>query len=58
MQMGMADVMVAKGLDKLGYTYVGIDCGWSLGDRAANGELQPDPKKFPSGSACMFFSHF
>jgi alpha-galactosidase len=47
--MGMADVMVDKGLDKLGYIYVGIDCGWDLHKRAANGDLQPDPKKFPDG---------
>ena len=47
--MGMADVMVEHGLDKLGYTYVGIDCGWNLRTRAANGDLQPDPKKFPDG---------
>ena len=33
--MGMADVMVEHGLDKLGYTYVGIDCGWNLCTRAA-----------------------
>ena len=47
--MGMADVMVEHGLDKLGYTYVGIDCGWNLRTRAANGDPQPDPKKFPDG---------
>ena len=41
--------MVEHGLDKLGYTYVGIDCGWNLRTRAANGDLQPDPKKFPDG---------
>jgi hypothetical protein len=47
--MGMADVMVEKGLDKLGYVYVGIDCGWDLRERAPNGDLQPNPKKFPKG---------
>jgi alpha-galactosidase len=50
--MGMADVMVAKGLDKLGFVYVGIDCGWDLRERAANGDLQPNPKKFPKVAAC------
>ena len=47
--MGMADVMVAKGLDKLGFIYVGIDCGWDLRERSPTGDLQPDPKKFPNG---------
>eukprot|EP01043_Picozoa_sp_COSAG02_P011969 COSAG02_NODE_451_length_22060_cov_6.853513_12_plen_216_part_00 len=47
--MGMAEVMVEKGLDKLGYVYVAIDCGWDLRTRAPNGDLQPDPKKFPQG---------
>ena len=47
--MGMADAMVAKGLDKLGYIYVAIDCGWNLHTRDAKGDLQPDPKKFPDG---------
>ena len=49
--MGMAEVMVEKGLDKLGYVYVAIDCGWDLRTRAPNGDLQPDPKKFPNSSA-------
>ena len=47
--MGMADAMVLHGLDELGYTYVGIDCGWSLPTRAANGDLQPKPTTFPDG---------
>jgi alpha-galactosidase len=47
--MSMADIMVEKGLDKLGYVYVGIDCGWNLRARASSGDLQPDPKKFPDG---------
>ena len=47
--MGMADVMVEKGLDKLGYIYVGIDCGWNLHTRDSVGNLQPDPRKFPDG---------
>ena len=43
------DSQLLPGLDKLGYVYVGIDCGWDLRERAANGDLQPDPKKFPQG---------
>ena len=51
--MEMADAMVAKGLDKLGYIYVAIDCGWNLHTRDASGNLQPDPKKFPRGIAAV-----
>ena len=47
--MGMADAMVARGLDLQGYVFVAIDCGWNLHTRDANGDLQPDPKKFPDG---------
>ena len=47
--MGMADAMVLHGLDELGYTFVGIDCGWSLPTRAANGDLRPKPAAFPDG---------
>ena len=46
---GMADAMVLHGLDELGYIYVGIDCGWSLPTRAANGDLRPNPATFPDG---------
>ena len=28
---------------------MGIDCGWDLRERAPNGDLQPNPKKFPLG---------
>ena len=51
--MGMADAMVANGLDKLGYIYVAIDCGWNLHTRDAEGNLQPDPNKFPDGIAAV-----
>ena len=39
--MSMADVLVEKGLDKLGYEYVAIDCGWNLGERV---DLQKTPR--------------
>lgn len=47
--MAMADVMVKHGLDKMGYTYVGIDCGWNLRTRDKDGNLLPNPKTFPDG---------
>lgn len=44
-----ADAIIAHGLNKLGYTSVNIDCGWSLPARDNNGTLQPNPAVFPSG---------
>ena len=32
-----------------GYQYVNLDGGWDLLQRDANGQLQPDPAKFPDG---------
>ena len=45
----MARTLVASGMKALGYTNVNLDGGWDLPNRSANGELQPDPKKFPHG---------
>lgn len=43
-----ADAMVANGMREAGYTYVNIDDCWQ-GERDADGFLQPDPQRFPSG---------
>ncbi len=43
-----ADAMVASGMKDAGYEYVIIDDCWH-GQRDAHGDIQPDPKKFPSG---------
>ena len=43
-----ADAMVANGMRDAGYTYVNIDDCWQ-GERDADGFLQPDPQRFPSG---------
>jgi alpha-galactosidase len=45
---GMADAMVASGLKDAGYQYVVIDDCWH-GARDAHGDIQADPKRFPSG---------
>src|SRR5436305_3165110 len=45
----MARVLVTSGMKALGYTYVNLDGGWDLPKRSADGELVPDPKKFPQG---------
>ncbi|MFA6813502.1 MAG: glycoside hydrolase family 27 protein [Bacteroidaceae bacterium] len=44
----IADAMVSSGLKDAGYVYVNLDDYWH-GERDANGFIQADPKKFPSG---------
>lgn len=45
----IADFLVSSGLAALGYTYVNSDSLWDLPTRDANGDLQPDPARWPSG---------
>ncbi|MBN3299749.1 AGAL galactosidase, partial [Amia calva] len=47
--MEMADVMVTGGWKEAGYEYVCIDDCWPSTSRDAQGRLQADPKRFPSG---------
>ncbi|WP_328605234.1 glycoside hydrolase family 27 protein [Amycolatopsis sp. NBC_00345] len=48
----VADYLLTSGLAKAGYRYVWIDGGWNAKvPRDANGELVPDPARFPSGLA-------
>jgi alpha-galactosidase len=50
----VADAFVASGLKDAGYTYVNIDDTWSVkAGRAADGSLQADPNKFPSGMSAV-----
>ena len=44
-----ADVMEAEGYISRGYEYLVIDDCWSLKERDKDGNLVPDPQKFPSG---------
>jgi alpha-galactosidase len=44
-----ADAIVASGMQAAGYRYVNLDDCWMAPARDAGGNLQPDPKKFPSG---------
>ncbi|MFD9964350.1 glycoside hydrolase family 27 protein [Amycolatopsis sp. NPDC058986] len=46
---GIADLFVTKGLKDVGYEYVNIDDCWALPARNADGELVPDPARFPHG---------
>ena len=49
----MARTLITSGLSRAGYTYVNLDGGWDLLARAPDGELQPDPSKFPHGIAAL-----
>lgn len=44
-----ARAMVASGMKDAGYDYVNIDGGWASLQRGSDGELVPDPDKFPDG---------
>ena len=45
----MASEIVKQGFDKAGYEYLIIDDCWLDHKRDANGKLQPDSDRFPSG---------
>jgi alpha-galactosidase len=44
-----ADVFVSAGLRDAGYAYVNVDDCWMTRSRDAQGNLVPDPVKFPNG---------
>lgn len=44
-----ADIMVSSGMAAAGYNYIVLDDGWMTRERDANGDLIPDPVKFPGG---------
>ena len=41
--------MVSDGYKDAGYEYVNIDDCWLAKERAADGQLQADPDRFPNG---------
>jgi alpha-galactosidase len=45
---GAADAMVSSGMKDAGYRYIVIDDCWQV-DRDKDGNIVPDPKRFPSG---------
>jgi alpha-galactosidase len=47
-----ADAMVKQGLKDAGFQYVNIDDCWQ-GQRDADGNIQPDPTRFPSGMKAL-----
>ena len=48
-----AHMMVSKGFLKAGYEYIIVDDCWLSHERDHNGELQPDPERFPSGMKAL-----
>jgi len=48
-----ARALVSSGLAKLGYRYVNLDDCWMAPQRAADGQLQADPTRFPHGIAWL-----
>ncbi|HUA80087.1 MAG TPA: glycoside hydrolase family 27 protein [Dyella sp.] len=46
---GIADKFISLGLRDAGYTYVNIDDCWANWQRDKNGNLEPNPKRFPHG---------
>ncbi|SMD09528.1 NPCBM/NEW2 domain-containing protein [Kibdelosporangium aridum] len=49
MVKGIADIFVSKGLKDAGYQYVNLDDCWALPQRGPDGNLVPDPVRFPNG---------
>jgi len=47
--MHIADSMVASGMKDAGYNYIVLDDGWMAMERNSQGDLVPDPVKFPNG---------
>lgn len=49
-----ADALVSSGLKDCGYSYIVMDDCWSVKDsRDSNGDLIPDPEKFPNGMKAL-----
>ena len=49
-----ADIIVSSGLKDAGYEYIVLDDGWMVKDhRDKNGDLIPDPVKFPHGMKAL-----
>ena len=51
--MEMADRMASDGYKDVGYEYIAVDDCWPATERDQNGELQPDPIRFPSGMKAL-----
>lgn len=48
-----ADILVSSGMKDAGYEYIVVDDGWEANERDKDGNLVPDPEKFPSGMKAL-----
>jgi alpha-galactosidase len=48
-----AQGLIELGLDKAGYNFVTVDCGWNSKDRDSEGKLQWNSTLFPSGGKAL-----
>ena len=51
--METVDAIIASGMKAAGYEYIVLDDGWMTKERDVNGNLVPDPKKFPHGMKAL-----
>lgn len=49
----IAQAMVTSGMKDAGYVYLNLDDNWMATSRDANGKLQGDPTRFPSGMKAL-----
>ena len=49
----MADAMIASGMRDAGYNYIVVDDGWEAESRDTEGNLVPDPRRFPGGMKAL-----
>lgn len=50
---GTADTMIANGMRDAGYVYIVVDDCWESKERDADGNIVPDPVKFPHGMKAL-----
>ena len=51
--MKTVDAIIASGMKEVGYQYIVLDDGWMTKQRDTNGNLVPDPKRFPHGMKAL-----
>ncbi|MEO6845127.1 MAG: glycoside hydrolase family 27 protein, partial [Ginsengibacter sp.] len=51
--METVDAIIASRMKAAGYEYIVLDDGWMTKERDVNGNLVPDPKKFPHGMKAL-----
>lgn len=49
----MAEALISSGMRDAGYNYIVIDDGWEAMTRDGQGNLVPDPSRFPSGMKAL-----